>query len=803
MPDIPSFPGKKTAEPKPIDPACLPEDISQLHDGTESILLTERRTWLAPVLRDMMAHTIKLAPQAFSSLLGDLRAHEALELHIRVDPDRAHPELLFNLRASGQTVQDTRQRSNALSMALDTAIDMAFPGFAIEAEDRNATFETAHSTRLVPQGIPLPLARRDNALDKPSVRIATENGQTAPQPDQIILPSLPRGIDGLPPIMRLLSRQEKRIELVISLRRQQLDAALLRRLYAARSTLQDKGAADFLEHATLPFREMGGNDFLTSILQDRQAYEIEAHIRSSQPLHDTLLSMICHALFGAPHDREEKPASLDLRPFHPHDIFHGKLLPVLFALVPIAAGERRADHLFPADGVLLGRTTDTALDVRQQDRDRARHTYIIGSTGTGKSTLIANMIKQDIENGKGVILFDPHGDLWQQIRKSVPRQRQKDLVLAHLGDAKFPFTMNILAGQGGKPAIEHNTMTNSLIELFKRVLYENVPEAFGPMFEVYFRNALLLLMNAQKDRATIMDFERIFEETRHYFDADGNIVSAEDEEEMQDNSSDPFAELSEILMEENNRRRPRRKTKFRHFLLERCDDERIKSFWNMAENVSYNEITISNIAPYIVCKLTQITGSPLLAPVLGARDSSLDFQKIMNEGKICLINLAKGEVGAKDAAFAGGLMSIRLAMAAQARARLPENERRPVNVYMDEFQTYATDMLSDMMSEVRKYGLRMILANQTLSQIDGSGHRADTSGGVLGNLIAFRVGIPDAEKLVNWFAPHITAEQLAQLPDYTAAARLLAKGRPLPPMFFTTLPPAGPGKTNSPAGNRC
>ncbi len=422
---------------------------------------------------------------------------------------------------------------------------------------------------------------------------------------------------------------------------------------------------------------------------------------------------------------------------------------------------------------------------------------MIGSTGTGKSTMFANMIKQDIEDGKGVILFDPHGDLWHQVRQSVPKHREKDLVLAHLGDKQFPFTMNILAGQGGDPAIERNTITNSLIDLFKRVLYQNVPEAFGPMFEIYFRNALLLLMTAQGNQATIMDFERIFDETRVSFDTDEDEGEQGDTRDPEDDNApvNPFANLpllDDFGAPELGKGRRGRKITFRRHLLEQCADERIKAFWKMAENVSYNEISINNIAPYIVSKLTQITGSPLLAPVLGARESSLDFHRIMNEGKICLINLAKGEVGAKDAAFAGGLMSIRLAMAAQARARLPEKERRPVNVYMDEFQTYATDMLADMMAEVRKYGLRMVLANQTLSQIDGRGFRADASGGVLGNaanLIAFRLGAIDAAALADWFAPGFSAQDLMQMPNHQAAARVLVGGVPLPPFLFETIPP--------------
>jgi hypothetical protein len=402
---------------------------------------------------------------------------------------------------------------------------------------------------------------------------------------------------------------------------------------------------------------------------------------------------------------------------------------------------------------------------------------MIGATGTGKSTLIGNMIRQDMKNGKGVILFDPHGDLWAEALRFVPKDREKDLVLAHLGDPSYPFTMNILAGQGGHPAIERHTITNGLIDLFKRTLYQNVPEAFGPMFENYFRNSLMLLMEAMGDEATILDFERIFSDQPLPVEEESG--KGDDDSQKEDAIFNPFA------TERGNHRT------FRQMLLKRCKNERIRAFWEMVEK-THGETSLENFAPYITSKLTQISGSPLLAPILGARESSLDFGEIIREGKICLINLAKGRIGGKDAAFAGSVMSLRMTMAALAQARIPESERRPTSIYLDEFQTYASDYLADAMAEVRKYKVSLILAHQTLSQINGKHDTSSILGEILGNaanLIAFRIGILDAEIIARWFAPHFTAEQLARLPDYTAAARLLCDGTPLPPLTFRTLPP--------------
>ncbi len=735
-----------------------------------------------------------LAPKAINSLLSILRPYEEVRLKLSFASGNMAGKPRFSIRAVAPTPEHAVRRGRELNKALVSTLQLALPGLDRKALAKmtGKSRESSNNllpctTEIIPQGLRLPLDAADPAQDRPHPRLASEKGQIIPAGQEIIFPPDLPELENLPLATGLLADCGMEVQLELVTSSHELEAVQLRRLYAARAMLEQKSAADFLKNATLPFKEMGGHDYLTALLRERTGMSLRIFIHSAKPLDEVFVSMISQLLWGAPLDDGGYHSELDLRAILPPRLFFDKGAPALLLLIPAAFRHEKTGKSLPHEGILLGHTA-SGKAVRLPGASRKQHTYIIGSTGTGKSTLIANMIRQDMEAGRGVILFDPHGDLWQQARRAVPENRRKDLILAHLGNSDNPFTMNILAGQGGDPAIERNTVTNELIELFKRVLYSGVPEAFGPMFEIYFRNALMLLMNAMGDDATIMDFERIFDESQHCFDAHGNIVDPWDDEY----EANPLAGLDELARHLGEALSGQRMT-YRRFLLERCTDDRIKAFWRMAEDVSYNEITISNIAPYIVSKLTQITGSPLLAPILGAKESTLDFRKIMDEGKICLINLAKGEVGAKDAAFAGGLMSIRLAIAAQSRSRLPEDRRRPVNVYMDEFQTYATDMLSDMLAEMRKYGLRMVLANQTLSQIDGQRFKADASGGILGNaanLIVFRVGIPDAEILARWLKPHFMAEELADLPNFTVAARLLANDEPLPPMSFKTLPPA-------------
>ncbi len=778
MPTIEPFPGNV----KQIDPLSpnspLPDGLTKIETADGMLFSAKRTIGLRLPDNSRKKVVLSLDSSPFLPLLAVLKPYEKLTFDICYQSGHKSPNILFSLNNTGDKIENTRLRHDAMSLALDTAIEIAFPNSRMYQPSANDAQDRPFSYSLVPEGNPLPLTNSVETAH-PTARLVSSLPTENAVPQEIIFPPVPGDPEGLSLAIKILAKAGEDIKLSLILCHHSFNAKDLRKLYTARSSLSEKTTSDFLEKGKLPFNEMGGNAYLTALLQESGGYGVTIVVSSKKPLDDSLLSILSFALFGKGKGKSDVQAALDLRKFYPHKIFEESLLPRLLMLIPsVYTNQEESTVEFPENGLLLGQDK-AGSEVRINETDRARHIYMIGSTGTGKSTLFANMMLQDINEGKGVILFDPHGDLWNQIRHSIPDSRQDDVVLAHLGDARWSFTTNILAGQGGDPAIERNTVVNTLIDLFKKVLYQNVPEAFGPMFEIYFRNALLLLMEAKGEQATIMDFERVFDDSLRSYPGEAH------------NSESDLLDPFRVLRFDDSEDATSRMT-FREHLLLSCDNEKLQDFWKMADNISgHNDISLKNIAPYIVCKLTQITGSPLLAPVLGSTESSLDFQDIMAKGKICLINLAKGEVGAKDASFTGGLLSIRMAMAAQARSRLPEDQRPVVNVYMDEFQTYATDMLSDMMSEVRKYGLHMVLANQTLSQIDGGHFRANAAGGVLGNaanMIAFRVGIPDAEQLAKWFSPDFTAEDLAQLPDFTTISRILAKGRPVKAMKFNTLP---------------
>jgi hypothetical protein len=507
-----------------------------------------------------------------------------------------------------------------------------------------------------------------------------------------------------------------------------------------------------LNHSAAAHGDRGADDtaaterFLRAMRAgDYRATRIEAVVCAASPVPDLALDLVSFALFGAPAQREEAGTdTVDLRGlwpagWGPHQLTSLGLERASRRLVFSAASP---PNCASGGGVRLGDDL-SGHAVRLSHRDRMRHLYVIGATGTGKSSLLLEMIKQDLEADECVIVLDPHGDLADAARACVPERRRPELVWCDFADLRAIPAVNILSGQGGTPAFERNYVCYQLIHLFSRVLYRGVPEAFGPMFETYFRNGLMLLMDAGGEQATLMDFERVFHDAS-----------------------------------------------YRNGLVNDCSDAKIREFWrDVAERASSDEIRLENIAPYIVSKLTQLTGNPLMRRVVGQRQSTLDFRVAMDNGGVVLLKLAKGIVGETDATILATLMVVRMAQACMSRAALAPDRRRPARVYVDEFQVCAGESLGDMLAESRKYGVSLALANQSLTQVDGKGWRNAAGEAALANaanLVAFRVGAPDAARLAPWFAPEIDWRRLCALPDFHAAVRTLGDGRPAAARIMTT-----------------
>ncbi len=369
------------------------------------------------------------------------------------------------------------------------------------------------------------------------------------------------------------------------------------------------------------------------------------------------------------------------------------------------------------------------IDVSLSENDRARHLYVIGATGTGKSTLLKSLILQDIDAGEGVVMFDPHGDLAEDVLAAVPSQRAGDVVYADAADVDGCFAVDLLPSAADSSSFE--IAADMLVSIFKGSMYSANPEGFGPMFESYFRNALALLAGAAPAERCLVNFTRVFDEPA-----------------------------------------------FRRELLQACAVPSVCGFWRSAGRTG-GDAALENITPYITSKLTRFIASMHARAMFPTSERCLSFEDIMDNRRILILRCPKGCLGEglTELAMSASLMKIRAA----AMARSDRRDRPPVRVYIDEFQNCRGDSLQSLLAEGRKFGISLALANQSLGQIGGTDNRSIGSATLanVGNLITFRLGAADAAKLAPWLDAPERWRELCQLPDFKMNARLLENGRPV------------------------
>jgi hypothetical protein len=478
---------------------------------------------------------------------------------------------------------------------------------------------------------------------------------------------------------------------------------------------------------------------------------LTTRLTASAALPAPILDLLSRTLYGSPMARDGEESLLYFGDAWPTcDLAFLEALPAFVAKHRSVQARRKRLESAEKAGVRLGTHAEDGSPVMLGAAARAQHIYMIGGTGTGKSTLMANMILQDMEAGEAIVVIDPHGSLVEDVLRLLPRKRKKDLVYLHPTDPKGAFTLNLLEPIGPDLAVERNRCANDLIALMK-IVYPEPPEAFGPMFQNYFRNAVFLVLAGREDKATLADVRRIFAEEG-----------------------------------------------FRHSLAHACPLPDVKSFWlDIAEDVRHSgeNASIGNVAPYIDAKLTQLSGNPVVERIIGKPKSTIDFRKIVAEKRICLVNLAQGLVGGPDARFLGGLLLARLSayLKLHAMAHGPEADRAPLplRVYLDEVQSYADEALAESMAQMRKFGVCYVLANQNFAQISGRGWRPDVGQEILGNagsVVAFRISAFDAELLSPWFFPTIKREDLIRMANYHAAVRPLPGAEPCDPFVLKTEP---------------
>lgn len=398
----------------------------------------------------------------------------------------------------------------------------------------------------------------------------------------------------------------------------------------------------------------------------------------------------------------------------------------------------------PTEGIVLGKNVFRGREtvVRMRDDDRRRHTYIIGQSGVGKTNLILTMAVQDIENGKGVAVLDPHGDLVEDILARIPENRYEDVIYFEPSDIERPLGLNLLEYDSKYPE-QKTFVINELIKIFDK-LYD-LKQTGGPIFEQYIRNAMLLVMDDSSVMATLLDIPRV-------------LADAE----------------------------------FRADKLRVCKNQIVVDFWVKEAEKAGGEAALANIVPYITSKLNVFISNDMVRPIVSQQKSAFNIREVIDNGKILLLNLSKGKLGDINAHLIGMVMVGKILMASLSRADIPEEQRRDFYLYLDEFQNFTTDTIGVILSEARKYRLNLILAHQYIGQlISGNDTRVrDAIFGNVGTMVFFRVGIEDAPTCAKILAPVFNEFDVINMEKFNAYTRLLVDNTASPGFSMETFPPS-------------
>lgn len=391
----------------------------------------------------------------------------------------------------------------------------------------------------------------------------------------------------------------------------------------------------------------------------------------------------------------------------------------------------------PTEGLLLGYNVYRGMKrkVYILREDRTRHQYCIGKSGSGKSVFLSWMARQDIKNGDGLAVIDPHGDLIEELIQFVPKERAKDVIIFNPADTERPMGLNILEA---KTPEQQDLASSQATEIFIKLFGD---EIFGPRIQHYFRNSCLTLMEDKEEGATLIDVPRVF---------------VDDE--------------------------------FMKYKVSKVKNPVVRSFWEH-EYASTGDRERQEMIPYFSAKFGPFITNSIMRNVIGQTKSAFNFRECMDQQKILLINLSKGKIGDLNTQLLGLIIVARLQMAAMSRVDVPENQRKDFYLYVDEFQSFATDSFCSILSEARKYHLALIMAHQYIKQLE---KKQDTSirdavFGNVGTMMSFKVGADDAEYMAKEYAPVLTEQDVIGIANYKAYIKLNIKNTTSRPFSLETI----------------
>ncbi|MES2213237.1 MAG: type IV secretory system conjugative DNA transfer family protein [Patescibacteria group bacterium] len=381
-------------------------------------------------------------------------------------------------------------------------------------------------------------------------------------------------------------------------------------------------------------------------------------------------------------------------------------------------------------GTFLGtnnfRNVDTKIFI--QDEDRLRHMYVIGQTGTGKTVYLKNMIIQDIVRGNGCCFIDPHGTDILDILANIPQERYKDVIYFDPSYTERPMALNMLEYDPRFPE-QKTFVVNELFSIFQK-LYGANPESMGPMFEQYFRNATMLVIEDPETGCTLLDVSRVMTNKA-----------------------------------------------FRDLKISRCKNPVVVQFWTEIAEKAGGEASLANIVPYITSKFDVFLANDIMRPIIAQEKSSFNMRDVMDNKKILLVNLSKGRLGDINANLLGLIIVGKILMAALSRvdSMTSHGGLPPFYLYIDEFQNITTDSISAILSEARKYKLSLTVAHQFIAQLQDK--IRDAVFGNVGSLTTFRVSSEDAEYLEKQFSPVFTAKDIMNIDNLNAYVKMLVNGK--------------------------
>ncbi len=394
----------------------------------------------------------------------------------------------------------------------------------------------------------------------------------------------------------------------------------------------------------------------------------------------------------------------------------------------------------PEDGLLLGYNVFRSAKkaIRLSDEDRARHMYAVGQTGTGKSTFLENLALQDMINGNGFAFIDPHGDTAEKLLAMVPKERTEDVIYFCPADVDYPLGLNIFEADNED---QKDFLIQEAINMLEKLYDPHNQGIIGPRYHHLFRNAALTVM-ADPEGGTFVDIPKLFRDPQYV----------------------------------------KQKLKY----VTKTD---VLEFWQKEMPSAQRSNEYGEVVSWFVSKFGAFLSNSMMRNIIGQTKSAFNLREIMDNKKILIVNLSKGRTGDLNSKLLGMIFVMKFQAAAMSRASIPEDDRVPFCLYVDEFQNFSTDSFATILSEARKYRFNLIVANQFTTQL--SEEIRDAVFGNIGTIVSYRIGQNDVESLARYFKPIFDADDLLRVPNFNSIVRTLVHGVPTQPFSMVSLPPLG------------